>query len=97
MERKASIDVLVSLYCNELRDQKMAQYKAQLEEEKVPFLKMKLETLENIRRDELSVDLSSSVDDDIRQTRKLLLELEKEHMTIHPTEIKNEARTISSE
>jgi len=87
IERKTSINVLVNLYCNELRDKKMLEYKALLEEEKVPFLKTKLETLMAIRADEESINIPSSVDQDILQTRKLLLELEKTHMTIHPSKI----------
>jgi hypothetical protein len=92
IERKASINVLVNMYCNQVRDKKMGEYKAQLEEEKVPFLKMKLETLQAIRADEQSVNLESSVDDDIRMTRKLLLELEKSHLTIHPVGDKGNER-----
>ncbi|ODM94878.1 28S ribosomal protein S15, mitochondrial [Orchesella cincta] len=87
VERKASINVLVNLYCNEMRDKKMLEYKTQLELEKVPFLQTKLETLMAIRADEESISMPSSVDQDIRDTRKLLLELEKNHMTIHPTKI----------
>ncbi|CAL8072426.1 unnamed protein product [Orchesella dallaii] len=87
IERKASINVLVNLYCNELRDKKMLEYKALLEEEKVPFLKTKLETLMAIRADEESINIPSSVDQDILDTRKLLLQLEKSHMTIHPSKI----------
>jgi len=96
IERKTSIDVIVNMLCNDLRDQKMAEYKSQLEEEKVPFLNMKLETLQAIREDEQSVGLESSVDEDIHSTRKLLLELEKSHLTIHPTEINNANAEVSA-
>lgn len=68
----------------------MAEYKDELELQKVPFLKMKLETLQAIREDELSVGLQSSVDEDIQETRKRLLKLDKEHMTITPTSVVNE-------
>lgn len=68
----------------------MAEYKDELELQKVPFLKMKLETLQAIREDELSVGLQSSVDEDIQETRKRILQLDKEHMTITPTSVVNE-------
>lgn len=68
----------------------MAEYKDELELQKVPFLKMKLETLQAIREDELSVGLQSSVDEDIQETRKRILQLDKEHMTITPTNVVNE-------
>lgn len=74
----------------------MAEYKEQLEAEKVPFLQLKLETLQNIRADEESVGLQSSVDDDIRETRKLLLKLEKVHMTIIPTQVSDANPTAIS-
>lgn len=90
IERKASLNVLVNIFCNELRDKKMAEYKDELELQKVPFLKMKLETLQAIREDELSVGLQSSVDEDIQETRKRILQLDKEHMTITPTSVVNE-------
>lgn len=95
VERKAAITTLVNLHCNELRDRKMSEYKTQLESEKVPFLKMKLETLQAIRMDEESVGLPSSVDEDIRKTRKLLLELEKDHLTVLPAKVTSTAEIIS--
>jgi len=85
IERKAAVDVLVNLYCNEIRDSKMEEFKAELEKEKVPFLEFKLETLKSIKEDEESINLSSSVDDDIKSTEKRLAELKKEHMVIYPS------------
>jgi len=95
IERKTSINVLVNMFCNEIRDKKMSEYKAQLEEEKVPFLKMKLETLQAVRADEHSVGDESSVDEDIIATRKLLQQLDKANLTIHPHEINNPNRELS--
>jgi len=83
IERTASINALVNLYCNELREKKMNEYKSHLEAEKVPFLEMKLKTLKQIKKDEESINVVCSVDEEIEDTKKLLVKL-KTPVTVHP-------------
>jgi len=70
IERKASITLLVNMMCEEIRVKKMKDYKDLLEEEKLPFLQEKLETLQQMESEELSINMPSSVADDIEKTRR---------------------------
>jgi chromosome segregation ATPase len=88
------------MFCNEIREQKMEEYKKMLESEKVPFLETKLSTLERIKEDEESVNLPCSVLEDIEETKKMLESLTKSHMTVYPVGQQNlpseNQQTISS-
>jgi len=90
VQRKASLNLLVNMYCNEMRDKKMREYKDLLEEEKIPFLEMKLNTLQQIKADEDSINIQCSVEEDIEETKKKLSQLKMGSpvttMTIHPVE-----------
>jgi len=85
IERNASINALVNMFCNELREKKMNEYKAHLETEKVPFLEMKLETLKQIKEEEESINVVCSVDEEIEDTKKLLVKL-RTPVTVHAVE-----------
>jgi hypothetical protein len=85
------------MYCNELRDKKMNDYKMLLESEKVPFLESKLETLQNIKADEESINVSCSVEEEITQTKAMLDKLKlSETITIHPVGSEFEVKQLSS-
>ncbi|OXA57673.1 28S ribosomal protein S15, mitochondrial [Folsomia candida] len=96
VQRRASINVLVHMLCNEIRDKKMKEYKNLLEYEKIPFLEMKLTTLNKIKEDESSINIPCSVDEDIAATKKMLDNLKKgsDAITIHP--VAESSRLITS-
>lgn len=78
------MDSLVAMYCNQIRDRKMKEYKDLLDKEKIPFLESKLETLQRIKEDEDSINVPCSVEEDIEATVKKLEELKKTQMVLHP-------------
>jgi len=89
IQRNASIDLMVNMLCNEIREKKMKAYKDLLESEKIPFLEMKLDTLHQIKADEDSINIQCSVQEDIESTKIMLENLKRksssdETMTIHP-------------
>lgn len=74
----------------------MKEYKNLLEYEKIPFLEMKLTTLNKIKEDESSINIPCSVDEDIAATKKMLDNLKKgsDAITIHP--VAESSRLITS-
>lgn len=84
------------MFCNEIRDQKMEEYKLMLESEKIPFLEGKLETLERIKGDEESIKIPCSVLEDIDETKKMLEKLKMSHLTIHPVESQSQGQQLNA-
>jgi hypothetical protein len=84
------MNLLVRMLCNEISEKKMKEYKDLLESEKIPFLKIKLDTLNQIKSDEESINIECSVETDIIETKKMLDSLTRGSpettMTIHPVE-----------
>ncbi|XP_039300312.1 28S ribosomal protein S15, mitochondrial-like [Nilaparvata lugens] len=76
VERKQSMRKLTDQYCEKVRDDKLAELRAQFEAKQIPFLEEKLAKLEWIKENESKYKLPESVtDDDIENTRKRLEEL----------------------
>lgn len=84
--RKESVCMLTDMLCEEIVGKKMEAYKAELEGQKIPFLEDKLRILEEIRDDELSMNLTPSVTGEIEDTIKRLEKLRGSEQVIHPLE-----------
>lgn len=78
--RKEGLRRLTDAYCNDLREQRLNEYRNELEAQQVPFLEQKLENLIFIRNEQ--IDMKSMVtitQEQIDETRKHYEKLKKEY------------------
>jgi small subunit ribosomal protein S15 len=75
VERKKSLRRLTSQWCEKVREQKLAEYRDKLNNEKEIFFKEKLESLEWIKKEEIECGAPQTITDaDIEAARKQLEE-----------------------
>jgi ribosomal protein S15P/S13E len=84
IHRKESVTKLTDMLCEGIKARKMQAYKEELDKQKIPFLEEKLSILQEIRADEESMKLASSVTPEIEQTEKMLEQLRKTYLEIQP-------------
>lgn len=74
--RKDSLRKLTQLYCDGIRDERLTQYKLQLQAEQPAFLQEKIRTLEYIREEQQKFNVEVTVSqEEIDNTKKQLQEL----------------------
>ena len=75
--RKDSLRKLTNKYCEEVKQQRLDAYRASLEAEQVDFLRIKVQKLQWIRKEEEECGVKPTVTEtDIEQVLKQLKELE---------------------
>jgi len=75
VERKKSLRRLTSQWCDQVKTEKLAEYRKQLNNEKEQFLTHKLETLEWAKKEEIECGVSPTISDtDIENAKKQLEE-----------------------
>lgn len=75
LSRKESLRKLTEMYCEDIRNKKLEEYKNLLESQQGPFLKQKLENLKFIRSEQIDLKLPITVSEqDIKKVEKQLEE-----------------------
>jgi len=75
VERKKSLRRLTSQWCDEVKSNKLAEYRNELDNQKEMFFKQKLETLEWAKKEEIECGVEPTITDaDIERARKQLEE-----------------------
>lgn len=70
VERKASFRKLTDLHCEEIKQQRLDEYRKHLESQQLDFLEKKLKNLKFIREEQLACKVKVTVtEDDIKQTQ----------------------------
>lgn len=62
--RKESLQKLTDIHCNNIRDERLAEYRKELESQQIDFLDRKLKNLELIRREQLDLKIPVSVSEE---------------------------------
>lgn len=74
--RKESLQKLTDIHCEELKQQRLAEYRKTLEEQQIPFLEDAIRKMEFIRQEQIDLDIPVTVTvEDIEQHKKQLEEL----------------------
>lgn len=74
--RKESLQKLTDIHCENLRQEKLAEYRKTLEEQQIPFLEDAIKKMEFIRQEQIDLDIPVTVSlEDIAEHKKQLEEL----------------------
>ncbi|KAM7343156.1 28S ribosomal protein S15, mitochondrial [Cochliomyia hominivorax] len=74
--RKESLQKLTDIHCEELKQQRLAEYRKTLEEQQIPFLEDAIKKMEFIRQEQIDLDIPVTVKaEDIEAHKKQLAEL----------------------
>lgn len=85
--RKEGLRQLTKVYCDEVRQQKLDEYRNELEAQKLPFMEQKLKNLEFIRNEQAQLNLKQTITQpQIDGVRKQIEQLrtEKESNKVEP-------------
>lgn len=89
--RKEGLRRLTDAYCNDLREQRLNEYRNELEAQQLPFLEQKLKNLIFIRDEQIDMKVNVTItDEQINETRQRCEKLKEEHDAnkIEPTKKK---------
>lgn len=80
--RKKAVKLLADLQKEKMKEAKLAKYKKMLDQQKIPFLKQKIEKLRYIQESEAALQLESTVSDSdieevVKKIEKVKLDIEK--------------------
>lgn len=74
--RKESLQKLTDLHCEQLKQQRLDEYRKILEEQQIPFLEDAIKKMEFIRKEQIDLEIPITItDEDIQNNKKQLEEL----------------------
>lgn len=74
--RKESLQKLTDIHCENVRQERLAEYRKTLEEQQIPFLEDAIKKMEFIRQEQIDLDIPVTVNaEDIEENKKKLSEL----------------------
>lgn len=77
--RKEGLRRLTDAYCNDVREQRLDEYRNELEAQQLPFLKQKLKNLIFIRKEQIDMKVNVTIDENqIDEIREHYEKLKKE-------------------
>lgn len=92
--RKESLTKLTNLHCDRIRDERLAVYRQQLEQQQVTFLEEKLQNLQFIRTEQQQCAVPVTVTaEDIGAVQKKLAVVRSKQLALAAVEAKKEAET----
>lgn len=78
--RKEGLRQMTKTYCENVRNQKLEEYRKELETQQLPFLEQKLKNLEFIRNEQIALKVDITISkEQIEETRKLYEQLKVKH------------------